>query len=283
MNYYIDTEYLNGIQKKKILGLTYGQTKPFIDLISIGIVAEDGREYYAISKDFNLREAWDKYQLSQDGHTEYNPDGSVKWSATSLNKVYWIRENLLKPMFIELWTKEYMDNGKSLCDKVTSIGNHKLFTSALVEDFWGHISDKNKYKKLKYLINKYGKTNKQIAEEIKGFIYSQGFLKENEDINNLHKDKFNIEFYAYFGAFDYVVFSQLFGGFENYPKGFPQYFIDLKQMVDEKAVKIPVAYNLELGIKTIELSEDYPKKPITHHALSDAHWNKQLHEFLKSF
>ena len=52
MKYFLDTEFLEGTQKK-----WFGQTKPTIDLISIGIVCEDGREYYAISKDFNLKEA----------------------------------------------------------------------------------------------------------------------------------------------------------------------------------------------------------------------------------
>jgi hypothetical protein len=65
MKYYIDTEFLEGTQSKKLLGITYGQTKPTIDLISIGIVAEDGREYYAISKDFNLKEAWNRFEIKK--------------------------------------------------------------------------------------------------------------------------------------------------------------------------------------------------------------------------
>ena len=55
MKYFIDTEFLEGTQRKGFMGM--GKTKPTIDLISIGIVCEDGREYYAISKDFNLKEA----------------------------------------------------------------------------------------------------------------------------------------------------------------------------------------------------------------------------------
>lgn len=48
MNYYLDTEFIEGFHKP-----LFGKRRHFIDLISIGIVAEDGREYYAISKDFN--------------------------------------------------------------------------------------------------------------------------------------------------------------------------------------------------------------------------------------
>lgn len=43
MRYYLDTEFIE-----------YGKT---IDLISIGIVAEDGREFYAISKEFDWNKA----------------------------------------------------------------------------------------------------------------------------------------------------------------------------------------------------------------------------------
>lgn len=43
MKYFIDTEFIDD-----------GKT---IDLISIGILADDGREYYAISKEFNLDNA----------------------------------------------------------------------------------------------------------------------------------------------------------------------------------------------------------------------------------
>ena len=55
MKYFYDTEFLEGTQKKRWWNI--GKQKPTIDLISIGVVCEDGREYYAISKDFNLKEA----------------------------------------------------------------------------------------------------------------------------------------------------------------------------------------------------------------------------------
>jgi hypothetical protein len=52
MKYFIDTEFIEGFQKP-----LFGKRRHFIDLISIGIVCEDGREYYAISKDFNVKDA----------------------------------------------------------------------------------------------------------------------------------------------------------------------------------------------------------------------------------
>lgn len=52
MKYFIDTEFIEGFHKP-----LFGKRRHFIDLISIGIVCEDGREYYAISKEFNSKDA----------------------------------------------------------------------------------------------------------------------------------------------------------------------------------------------------------------------------------
>lgn len=52
MKYFIDTEFIEGFHKP-----LFGKRRHFIDLISIGIVAEDGREYYAISSEYNYNKA----------------------------------------------------------------------------------------------------------------------------------------------------------------------------------------------------------------------------------
>lgn len=58
MEYFLDTEFI--------------ELPGSIELISIGIVSNDGRELYAVSKDFNLKAAWADE---------------------------WIRENVLKPIY----------------------------------------------------------------------------------------------------------------------------------------------------------------------------------------
>ncbi len=52
MKYFIDTEFIEGFHKP-----LFGKRRHFIDLISIGIVCEDGRSYYAISTEFNPKDA----------------------------------------------------------------------------------------------------------------------------------------------------------------------------------------------------------------------------------
>lgn len=254
MNYYFDTEFLEGSQDKTILGLKYGQTKPTIDLISIGIVAEDGREYYVISKDFNLKEAWNRYDLKVNKHYPLGPFE---------NKVYWIRENVLLPIFIELWHKE---------DRICIVDD--VFT----------------YKNLKRLISKYGKSNETIAQEVKEFcttstmdITEKDFIEGKEAIWTVSKPVF----YAYYAEYDWVVFCWLFGKMNDLPSGFPMYCIDLKQELDVVYDKFKQEHKNKpqpkgAFLNSIDLHPDYPKQTNEHNALADARWNIELHKFIKS-
>ena len=56
MKYFLDTEFHEHKKPVKFLGITIAKVWT-IDLISIGIVAEDGRTYYAINRDLNLKYA----------------------------------------------------------------------------------------------------------------------------------------------------------------------------------------------------------------------------------
>lgn len=275
MNYFLDTEFLEGTQKT-----WFGNSKPTIDLISIGIVSEDNREYYAISKDFNLKEAWNRFDWKKHNSIHKEDEGKILHQ-----KVYWIRENVLKPLMQDA---EYRWN----------------FPSRPNNKFKGRFD----YKDFVYIINKYGKSNKQIAEEVYKFIYPEYNKKEkyfgtinmfnNNFVTNYWvKDTYlNPKFYGYYSDYDWVVFCWLFGKMINLPKGFPMYCIDLKQILDEKAEplglfrqSIPFVsltgrkkedMSKEEWLKCIKLHTDYPKQTNEHNSLSDAKWNKQLFEFL---
>ena len=256
MKYFLDTEFLEGTQNKNFLGFIYGKTKSTIDLISIGIVSEDGREYYAISKDFNLKEAWNRFDLID------NTDnvGYRIGCESRIKKVYWIKENVLKPIFEDLIKREY------------SISNVKRL------DF--------NFKHFKKLINKYGKTNKQIAEEIYNFCtndYHKGnsLSFEQRKTYDLY-DNFKPEFYAYYADYDWIVFCWLFGKMINLPKGFPMYCIDLKQELER--LNETLGYNNDEKNKSYKIQEhkDYPKQTNEHNALSDALFCKELYYFLNS-
>lgn len=67
MKYFFDTEFIEGFHKS-----LFGKRRHHIDLISIGIVAEDGREYYAISNEYDYRDA-----------------------------DQWVKDNVILPMYID--------------------------------------------------------------------------------------------------------------------------------------------------------------------------------------
>lgn len=296
MKFFIDTEFCEGTQAKRFLGFKYGDTKPTIDLISIAIISEGidlndiekqlsdnnipgftqvalqqeyitlaeaikgttNRAYYAISKDFNLYEAWNRFQLEQQSGDMRNvfPEGK---------KVYWLRDNVLKPIFYELKCRE------------RSILNKK-------EDYPRLFDKSFTYNNFKKLINKYGKTNKQIAEEIKEFVYSY-FPR----INGISPwgARFPIEFYSYYGDYDWVVFCQLYGKMINLPTHFPMFCIDLKQTLNEKCVKWSDKIKginlmaIDEQLEYFKKQENYPKQIDNHNALADSKFAQNLYYFLK--
>jgi hypothetical protein len=67
MKYFLDTEFIEGFHKP-----LFGKQRHFIDLISIGIVCEDGREYHAISSEYLYAEASE-----------------------------WVRENVIAPLYVQ--------------------------------------------------------------------------------------------------------------------------------------------------------------------------------------
>lgn len=265
MKYFLDTEFLEGTQKT-----WFGQTEPTIDLISIGIVCEDGREYYAISKDFNLKEAWNRYDIK----TMTNLKGD---SDTNKMKVYWLRDNVLKPIFKELFKKENSDY---------MIQMFYPSNKTLEELKRAYFYEKFTYRNFKRLIKKYGKSNKQIAEEIYEFC-SNDYHKGNNLTFNQRKEyslynKFKPEFYGYYSDYDWVVFCWLFGKMIDLPQGFPMYCIDLKQILDEMPNRPKHTIFGYRTVEDIKSDVDYPKQTNEHNALSDARWNHQLYKFLNT-
>ena len=260
MKYFYDTEFIEGT-KKTWWGKT---TPPTIDLISIGIVDEDGREYYSISKEFDLDYAWDKW----DG--EYHEQSTFEKShGLSLRKKYWIRENVLRPIFNELF------------ERATNINSVGITMTK---------------KRLKFLICRYGKSRKTIAKEVKNFCYSYRAVKDGggqiTSGSFIPNKQVEIELYGYYSSFDHVVLSWLFGRMIDLPKGFPMYTIDLKQtLADSAAVQANRFCNTksnhteltkEEAINIIKSKHDYPKQSSEHNALDDAIFVKNLYHFLNT-
>lgn len=289
MKYFLDTEFHEGFHKP-----LFGRKRHFIDFISIGIVAEDNREYYAISKDFDIKAAWDSYQIEQvyGGMRNMFPNGK---------KVYWLRDNVLELIFdeqIQVWAKE----------KKSKIGFHTTSGYDFPIPF--------NFKNFKKIIERYGKTNEQIATDIMLFVWAdvwQKWIGSSDEFFERGKrfgwSKEPNEFYAYYADYDWVAFCSLFGKMIDLPEGFPMYCKDLKQGLDEKVEQLKWMYGRDIWsnslrsvrtigkgqtqekdrpatfdekLKALKELKEYPKQTNEHNALADAKWNKELHKFLNS-
>lgn len=184
MKYFIDTEFIEGFHIQK------GRKRHHIDLISIGIVAEDGREFHKISSEYYYEDAND-----------------------------WVKENVLLP----LYTQTVHGDNRNRWD---------------VKNFQQCYGDKI------YLIKR----------DLISF-FERGQPQ-------------SIEIFGYFSDYDWVAFCSVFGTMMDLPKTFPMYCIDLKQMMDERAL-------------TKEWKrENCPDPEGEHNALVDAKWNMKLHKLI---
>lgn len=179
IKYFLDTEFIED-----------GST---IELISIGIVSSDLREYYAINWECDFSKAND-----------------------------WVQENVLT----------------HLGEKPSDPDEQWKIERAIAKDIICFVKQpffKNDLKELDY------QTLKQIEP----------------------KQGIDIEFWTYYGSYDWVVLCWLFGAMIDLPKGFPMYTNDIKQWCKQ------------LG---------NPRLPDQgegeHHALSDAKWVKVAWYFL---
>lgn len=201
MKYFLDTEFIED-----------GRT---IDLISIGIVAEDGREYFAINRDCDFSKA---NQWVQDNVINLLPP----------------RNPLPTECSPQEWESSLAWKSKeTIRDEVAAfLGCMSHSTLKPHENFW-----------LKLL----------------GFYQTQTILRLDDNMPSP-------EVWAYYADYDWVVFCQLFGTMMDLPNGFPMYCRDLKQEADRFGV---------------DLSATVPQRN-EHHALADAHWNKDAWEYLQS-
>lgn len=286
MKFYIDTEFLEGTQKRRFLGIPLWNTKPTIDLISIGVVSENGeREYYGICKDFNLREAWHRFQIER---RTVHYDDTTASAKTSNVKVYWLRENVLKPVFDDLVQIDLKD------DQPLPAKCHR-FT----------------LRNMRSLLDLYGQSREEIAEELKQFVYEgyrdawieeasglqKGIRQQNtpelEVINDFIKRSGPVRFCGYYSDYDWVAICWLFGKMMDLPTsaGFPMYCYDLKQKLDDTVDVLQnndffqlfhseVPASLEEKLKIVKQHHKYPDNPKEHSALHDASWTRLLDHFI---
>lgn len=98
MKYFFDTEFIEGFRKP-----LFGKRSHFIDLISIGIICEDGRTYYAVCNEFDVKDADE-----------------------------WVKVNVIDKINIELWQTDV--TGSTVNLKRIKNGTRKFIT----RKFWSN-------------------------------------------------------------------------------------------------------------------------------------------------
>lgn len=194
MKYWLDTEFIED-----------GKT---IDLISIGLVCEDGREYYAINRDCDFRKASN-----------------------------WVLENVLNPIGLGRGGFYAINPSNPYCSATEK--------QALAD----------------------ARSKREIMEDLLIF-FAPNSITDDVKVatRSAEEDYAEVEIWAYYADYDWVVFCQLFGTMMDLPKGFPKYCRDIKQECDR------------LG------NPELPKQGKgEHNALADAQWNKHVYDFLAGY
>lgn len=242
MKYFIDTEFIEGFHKP-----LFGKKRHFIDLISIGIVAEDGRELYLVSKDFNPNDADE-----------------------------WVHKNVLSLLYDEMRDQDYhrfkRDSGY--------VGFPAGYTPKSLKNILNRrgVSNKEIKEIIKGFVN--GGPLQDLRCGWKGKNEEDVVIHNPNEAGNAQPD-----FYAYYADYDWVVFCSLFGRMIDLPNGFPMYCNDLKQTLDEKQKQIQWedgTIPMSQGSKSIKDMLGYPDQNNEHNALADAKWNKKLYDFLQT-
>lgn len=256
MNYYYDCEFLEGTQKK-----IFGETVATIDLISIGVVAEDGREFYEVSKEFNLKEAWNRFDWKRK---------TVNDGVPGAYKDYWIRENVLKPIF---------DDFIMQAEEIDQRGREVLGMHAQIDYSFT-------YKNFKRLLKTFGKSRAEIKFSLTSFLLDPsgefyntwlGSLDDYYEVICKKDENVGVDLYGYYSAYDHVCLSWIYGKMVNLPEAIPMYTKDLKQILDSK--KHP-GRTLEDWLDMVKSTPYYPATSNEHNALADAKWNLELHKFI---
>lgn len=251
MKYFFDTEFKE-YHKKPL----FGKAIPTIDLISIGIVAEDGREFYELNSECDIKEIW---------------------------KDEWLRNNVLSSIYNDCIREDmrsvYSFNYKTMCWLFQEYGKTKIQLRSHIFRFIHEPTMKKWDDRFSFI------------EDIVEFAYKNG--EQKHEFYAYYGDYDWVVFCQLFGrmidlpkgfpmyckdlkqTLDEVVREKitLYCKFTTTINGFVKH----TQLDADKVNKEDITEALEL----IKLDDNYPKQQNEHNALDDARWNKQLFQFIQ--
>lgn len=101
MKYYLDTEFIEGFHKP-----LFGKRRHHIDLISIGVVREDGESYYAICSDYEYKDAdeWVKKNVILPMYLDtVFGDARNHYDASNFHKIYGKKKSVIVQELLEFF------------------------------------------------------------------------------------------------------------------------------------------------------------------------------------
>ncbi len=247
MKYFLDTEFHEYTKKVTLLGITIEKVNT-IELISIGMVCEDGRTFYAISRDFDIPAAWNNG---------------------------WLRENVLKSVYTDLIKKE-------------SNFGRTYFASLMQFDLkgmknlirWHGMGREDIADAIFEFCNPHVKTNTQNWTDH----LNKHRVLAGENINpHFYAYYADYDWVVFCWIFGRMI--ELPNGFPKYCRDLKQMYDEKQESISSRAGFDPEYKTVEaLFIKSHGLKQlpEYPQKSVNeHNALADAVWNKELYDFLQ--
>lgn len=252
MKYFFDTEFHEYPKQATVLGIKVGKPVNTIELISIGIVAGNGREYYAICKDFDLKAAWNNE---------------------------WLRKNVLKDIYDDFHsqTSTHEKTHYYQLFEPFSYGSLKYLLKK-----HGQSREQIAKEVLSFCSNGYfDRTGLELSEAVKYELY-ENFKPE---FYAYYADYDWVVFCWLWGSM-----MDLPRGFPMYCRDLKQIFderaaafrtSDFFTAFDFKNEGKGEISDLE-KVEHLKKNVRYPDQKNEHNALADAKWNKELFEFINN-
>lgn len=248
MKYFFDTEFIEGFNKP-----LFGKRRHFIDLISIGIVAEDGREYYAISNEYDFKKAdkWVVDNVITPTYQQQPPSFKMQFCSLSTFHKYCGKSN--KKIADEIVS--FINNEP--IKTIGSIGGTHFLSEesklsiqrGYVEpEFYGYYADYDWV----LFCSMFGR----MIDLPKGFPMYCKDLKQSLDEAAESTKQIKIKHLIY------------------------ESNLELLKELPEDSIKDISDWTFDQKLTLIKAQTNFPKQTNEHNALADAKWNYELYKFL---
>lgn len=252
MKYFLDTEFISGFKSSYWKLPLQWKPRHFIDLISIGIVCEDGREYYAISNEF----------VGDDADE-------------------WVRENVIYPI---IEANGYSKNLSNLHHVLT-------YDSHALSRIQKQIGKSNKQIAEEICMFCYPQQSWQFKDAQSEFLSrakEYGWIADQPEFYGYYADYDWVLFCSLFGRMidlpkGFPMYCRDLKQMLD-ERVYQELYAYNHEMVERYNTTVTAElkreWTFENELSRFKNKENYPKQENEHNALADAKWNYELYKFL---